>query len=120
MRHSKSLASVRGARLGAALRVDILLRVARQRGDYADAMACEELTEPVHVGLHQHRKVAPVDDLDAQGRGALDERAESVFISGAPPVISSVETVGEAASTARTRFTVSSDIVSVRFGDDST
>ena len=44
----------------------------------------------------------------------------AVFISGAPPVISSVETVGEAASTARTRFTVSSDIVSVRFGDDST
>ena len=76
MRHSKSLASVRGARLGAALRVDVLLRVARQRGDYADAMACEELTEPVHVGLHQHRQVAPVDNLDAQGRGALDERAE--------------------------------------------
>eukprot|EP00966_Prymnesium_polylepis_P020083 462741-Prymnesium_polylepis.1 len=42
------------------------------------------------------------------------------FISGAPPVMSSVWTCGEAARSWTMRSAVSTLIVSFRFGDDST
>ena len=44
----------------------------------------------------------------------------AAFISGAPPVMSTVCTDGDAARSSSTRCAVASSIVSVRFGDDST
>ena len=68
------------------------------------------------ITVRLHRSMTSTPSLVAPITSGL----KAPFISGAPPVMSSVSIEGEAASTWSTRATVSSDIVSVRFGDDST
>ncbi len=50
----------------AALAIDVVDRVARQRGDDLDALAGEELREVLLAGLEQDRQVAAVDHLDVE------------------------------------------------------
>ncbi len=60
----------------AALPVDVVLQVARQRGDDLHRLRGKELGQALLPGLVQHGQVAPVDDVHAERARAQDELPE--------------------------------------------
>ena len=55
------------------LRVDVLLRVARQRRDHADLVLGQKLRQALLPGLDKHGQIASVDHLDAPRRRLLHQ-----------------------------------------------